>query len=87
MNVRLDILAWLLVPIAVTVLALIWVAFRARPKRPVDAHGGMADLLRFQEAMAKPLPGPDGPVAAGESRPGARSSARPSDGDADQGVA
>ena len=56
-NVRFDILAWLLVPLAVTLLALLWVGWRARPKGPADAQDGMADLLRFREAMSKPLPG------------------------------
>ena len=83
MNVRLDILAWLLVPIAVTALALVWVAIRARPKRPVDAHGGMADLMRFQQAMARPLPGIDGP-AAQSSR---RSTIAAASDEADQGAA
>lgn len=59
-NVRLDILAWLLVPLAVTVLAVLWARWRARPRGPADAHEGMADMVRFREAMAKPLPGPHG---------------------------
>ncbi len=56
MNVRLDILAWLLVPLGVTLVALFVVGWRARPKRPSDAHEGMAEMEKFREAMAKPLP-------------------------------
>lgn len=56
MSVQLSILAWLLVPLAVTVVALFVVGWRARPKRPADAHEGMAGLVRFREAMDKPLP-------------------------------
>ncbi len=68
MNVRFDILAWLLVPLAVTLLALLWVGWRARPKGPADAQDGMADLLRFREAMSKPLPGPREPVTPADER-------------------
>ncbi|MEO6821216.1 MAG: hypothetical protein ABI468_01560 [Candidatus Nanopelagicales bacterium] len=64
MNVRLDILAWLLVPLGVTLVALFVVGWRARPKRPSDAHEGMAEMEKFREAMAKPLP-TLGPAAVG----------------------
>lgn len=60
MNVRFDILAWLLVPLGVTVLALLWFGWRARPKGPGDAHEGVADMARFREAMARPLPDKQG---------------------------
>lgn len=53
---RFDILAWLLVPLGVTLIALLVVAWRSRPRSPADAHDGMAELVRFREAMAKPLP-------------------------------
>jgi hypothetical protein len=55
-NVRLDILVWLLVPLGATLVALFVVGWRARPKRPSDAHEGMAEMEKFREAMAKPLP-------------------------------
>lgn len=61
-TVRLDILAWLLVPLAVTVLAVLWARWRSRPRGPADAHESMADMVRFREAMAKPLPGSPGSV-------------------------
>ncbi len=56
MNIRFDILAWLLVPLAVTLVALAFVAWRARPKGPADAHDGVAGMARFRDAMSKPLP-------------------------------
>lgn len=56
MNLHLDILAWLLIPLGVTIVALFVVGWRARPKRPADAHEGMAEMVRFREAMGKPLP-------------------------------
>lgn len=56
MNIRYDILAWLLVPLAVTLVALAFVAWRARPKGPADAHDGVAGMARFRDAMSKPLP-------------------------------
>lgn len=74
-NVRLDILAWLLVPLAVTVLAVLWARWRARPRGPADAHEGMADMLRFREAMAKPLPGAQEAAHGGARRGAGRSSA------------
>lgn len=49
-------LAWWLIPIVATVLAIAWAAWRARPERPTEAHDGMESLRRFQSAMEKPLP-------------------------------
>ena len=51
-----SVLLWWLIPVAATFLALGWVAVRNRPSKPVDAEQGMADLERFRQAMAKPLP-------------------------------
>lgn len=51
-------LAWWLIPIAATVLAVGWAALRARPEPPTEAHEGMEQLRRMQEAMNRPLPGP-----------------------------
>jgi hypothetical protein len=56
MNVRLDILAWLLVPLAVTILAFVVVRFWARPKGPANPHESVAERERFRQAMARPLP-------------------------------
>lgn len=56
MNVRLDILAWLIVPLAVTVLAFAVVRFLARTKGPANPHESVAERERFRQAMARPLP-------------------------------
>lgn len=50
-------LAWWLIPIAATILAVGWAALRSRPEPPTEAHEGMEQLRRMQEAMNRPLPG------------------------------
>ena len=54
-------LAWWLIPIVATVLAITWAAWRARPERPTEAHDGMESLKRMQSAMERPLPTQDRP--------------------------
>lgn len=49
-------LAWWLIPLAATVLALVWAAWRSRPRRPADAHVAMEDMARFKQAMERPMP-------------------------------
>jgi hypothetical protein len=64
-----EVLGWLLIPVIALVLGLVYVAWRGREPKPVDAEQGMEELARFREAMAKPLPPlrPDRPAgAAGE---------------------
>ena len=51
-----EILGWLLIPLAATVLALLWISWHNRDRKPVDAEQGMEDMARFRAAMAKPLP-------------------------------
>jgi hypothetical protein len=51
-----EILGWLLIPIAATVIGLLWLSWRHRDRKPADAEQGMEDMARFREAMAKPLP-------------------------------
>lgn len=92
MNVRFDILVWLLVPLGATLLALLWLGWRARPKGPIDTHEGMAELVRFREAMAKPLPGlePRGGQGDGDRdhrRERTGGAARHQTEDSDQGAA
>jgi hypothetical protein len=65
-----EVLGWLLIPVVALVLGLVYVAWRGREPRPVDAEQGMEELARFREAMAKPLPllrpdRPEGAEAAG----------------------
>lgn len=49
-------MAWWLIPIGATALALAWAALRTRPTREPDPHEAMADQARFREAMERPLP-------------------------------
>jgi hypothetical protein len=51
-----QVLAWLLIPLAATILAIVWVRWRSRAPRPADPEQGMEDMARFREAMSKPLP-------------------------------
>ena len=51
-----EILGWLLIPLAATVLGLLWMSWHSRDRKPVDPEQGMEDMARFREAMAKPLP-------------------------------
>lgn len=50
-------LAWWLIPIAATVIAVVWATLRSRPEPPIEAEEGMEQLRRMQEAMRRPLPG------------------------------
>lgn len=54
-------LAWWLIPIIATVLAVLFVMFRSRPTKPMTAEDGMTSLKRMQEAMERPLPD-EGPI-------------------------
>jgi hypothetical protein len=70
-----EVLGWLLIPLAATVLGLIWAAWRSRDRKPVGAEQGMEDMARFRQAMEKPLP-PLRPTAArrdADDEPGAPS--------------
>ncbi len=51
-----EVLVWLLIPLAALVLGLAWAAWRSRDRKPVDAEQGMEGMARFREAMEKPLP-------------------------------
>jgi hypothetical protein len=51
-----EVLGWLLIPLAALLLGLAWASWRSREPKPVDPEQGMDDLARFREAMAKPLP-------------------------------
>ncbi|TAK68547.1 MAG: hypothetical protein EPO13_10590 [Actinomycetota bacterium] len=63
---------WWSIPLAATLLGLLWALWRGRPQRPADAHEAMQERDRFRAAMERPLPerGRGGSVAAGPaSRP------------------
>lgn len=49
-------LAWWLIPIIATVLAVAFVMLRSRPAKPTTAEDSMESLRRMQEAMERPLP-------------------------------
>ena len=51
-----EVLRWLLIPLAATVLGILWVTWRSRDRKPADAEQGMEDMARFRQAMEKPLP-------------------------------
>jgi flavin-dependent dehydrogenase len=77
-------LAWWLIPLGATVLAVGFVMLRSRPSKPTTAEDAMERLRRMQEAMERPLPssgnfrvidpnaplaGEDGPDGAGSPGP------------------
>jgi hypothetical protein len=51
-----EVLGWLLIPLAALLLALVWAAWRTRERKPMGAEQGMEDMARFRQAMEKPLP-------------------------------
>ncbi len=64
-----TVLLWWLIPLAATMLALLFVGLRSRPSKPVDAQQGMADLERFREAMSRPMPAKGRPTRRPEGAP------------------
>ncbi len=51
-----EVLGWLLIPLAGLLIGVVWMIWRSRDPKPVDAHQGMDDLARFRQAMEKPMP-------------------------------
>lgn len=49
-------LAWWLIPLVATVLAVAFVMLRSRPQKPTTAEDSMQRLRRMQEAMDRPMP-------------------------------
>lgn len=49
-------LAWWLIPIGATILAVGFVILRGRPQKPTTAQDSMANLRRMQQAMERPMP-------------------------------
>ena len=45
--------AWWLIPITATLLAVLWVTWVNRPRRPADAHQTLAAHQRFTEALER----------------------------------
>ena len=76
-----EVLGWLLIPLAGLLIGVVWMIWRSRDPKPVDAHQGMDDLARFRQAMEKPMPplrrDPSGaPVAADDLPPTADGTSR-----------
>ena len=46
-----EALAWWLIPIAATLLAVLWVTWVSRPRRPADPHDTLAAHQRFTSAL------------------------------------
>ena len=64
-----EILGWLLIPLAATVLGFLWLAWRNRERKPADAERGMEGMARFREAMEKPLPPLNRPAPTDDTDP------------------
>lgn len=68
-------LAWWLIPLVATVLAVLFVMLRSRPAKPTTAEDSMQRLRRMQEAMERPMPSSGNvrisdPAATPEATPG-----------------
>lgn len=70
-------LLWWLIPIGATLLALGWAAMRSRPRRTVDTHESVTGMMRFTEAMRRPLPDGEPSPAPRRSSAPARRAPRP----------
>lgn len=45
--------AWWLIPITATLLAIVWVTWINRPRKPADAHDTLAEHRRFKDALER----------------------------------
>ena len=70
-------LAWWLIPIGATVLAVAFVMLRGRPAKPATAEDSMRELRRMQQAMERPLPGTDASRGDSDGAGPARSTGDP----------
>lgn len=48
-----EALAWWLIPITATLIAVAWVSWRGRPRRPADPHDTLAAHRRFTDALQR----------------------------------
>ena len=48
-----EVLAWLAIPVAAVLLALIWAAWVSRARPPADVHETLEDYQRFKAAFEK----------------------------------
>ena len=49
-------MVWWLIPLVATVLAVVWVTWINRPRRPVNVHDSLAEHERFKQAMQRAEP-------------------------------
>ena len=72
-----EALAWWLIPITATLLAVGWVTWRNRPRRPADAHETLAAHRRFTAALERSenreIPSPAASAKGADSDSSARS--------------
>ncbi len=52
-----SVLAWWLIPLGLTMIALGWALFRARPRKPLEIDEAIAVRNRVREALERPMPG------------------------------
>lgn len=45
--------AWWLIPIIATLLAIVWVTWINRPRKPADPHDTLAEHRRFKDALER----------------------------------
>ena len=60
---------WWLIPITATLLAVAWVTWNGRTRRPADPHDTLAAHRRFTEALAAPVASADQPQDAPTDSP------------------
>jgi hypothetical protein len=64
-----EAMAWWLIPITATLLAVVWVSWNSRPRRPADPHDTLAAHRRFTEALTPPVTAQvDPPTAVADER-------------------
>jgi hypothetical protein len=62
-----DAMLWWLIPITATLLAVAWVSWNGRTRRPADPHDTLAAHKRFTDALASPAPEVSRPSDAEET--------------------
>jgi hypothetical protein len=51
-------LAWWLIPLVATAMAVVWVTWVSRPRRRAGTHESLAEHQRFLAALSQPAPTP-----------------------------
>jgi hypothetical protein len=71
-----GVLAWLGVPAAATLVAIVWVNWAARPRGPVETEQSLAERERFKAAFSRPLSVVDAPLQPDHESAATRQAAR-----------